>query len=53
MIIKDTEIIEALKRNGESAQERVRAEALLMSNDGKKSQEVADNFGVTSKTVFL
>ena len=55
MRIKDKEIIEELKRikrRGASVQERVRAEALLMSNDGKKSQEVADNFGVTSRTVF-
>lgn len=55
MKITETKILEELKRikkNGKSAQERIRAEAILFSNDGKKSHEIAAIFDVTQRTVF-
>jgi len=55
MKIEDTNIIEELKqikKNGKSAQERIRAQGILLSIDGKKSQEIADFFEVTQRTVF-
>ena len=55
MTIREAEILEELKKikkNGTSDQERVRAQAILLSNDGKKSQEIADIFKVTQRTVF-
>jgi len=55
MKIEDKEILEKLKeisKNGHSKQERVRAHALILSNDGLKSQEIADIFKVTQRTVF-
>ena len=55
MKIKDTDILEkllAISKNGKSKQERVRAHALVLSNDGRKSQEIADIFDVTQRTVF-
>lgn len=55
MKIEDTDILEkllAISKNGKSKQERVRAHALVLSNDGHKSQEIADIFDVTQRTVF-
>ena len=55
MTITDLRVIEKLriiKKSGKTAQERVRAHAILLSNDGKKSQEIADIFEVTQRTVF-
>jgi len=55
MKITETKILKELKeikKNGKSAQERIRAQGILLSNDGKKSQEVADFFEVTQRTVF-
>jgi transposase len=55
MKVTETKILEELKKikkNGKSAQERIRAQAILFSNDGKKSQEIADLFEVTRRTVF-
>ena len=52
MKITDTNILEELKhikKNGKSAQERIRAQGILLSNDGKKSQEIADFFEVTQR----
>jgi len=55
MKITDTKILEELKqikKNGKSVQERIRAQGILLSNDGKKSQEIADFFEVTQRTIF-
>jgi transposase len=55
MKIEDTEIIKKLaviSKNGKSKQERVRSHALILSNDGYKSQEIANIFDVTQRTVF-
>jgi len=55
MKIEDKEILEKLKeisKNGHSKQERVRAHALILSNNGLKSQEIANIFEVTQRTVF-
>lgn len=55
MKIEDTEILEklsAISKNGKSKQERVRAHALILSNDGRKSHEIAAIFEVTQRTVF-
>ena len=55
MKIEDTKILEKLleiSKNGKSKQERVRAHALILSNDGRKSQEIANIFDVTQRTVF-
>lgn len=55
MIITEAKILEELKqirKNGKSAQERMKAEGILFSNDGKKSQKIADFFEVTHQTVF-
>ena len=55
MKITEANILKELKRikkNGKSAQERMRAQGILLSNDGKKSQEIADFFEVTQRTVF-
>ena len=55
MKIEDKKIVQKLleiSKNGKSKQERIRAHALLLSNDGKKSQEIATIFGVTQRTVF-
>jgi len=49
---KTLEALKQIKKNGKSAQERMRAQGILLSNDGKKSQEIADVFGVTQRTVF-
>jgi len=55
MKVTESKIIEELKRikkHGKSVQERMRAQGILLSNDGKKSQEIADFFEVTQRTVF-
>ena len=55
MKITEAKILEELKdirKNGKSVQERIRAQGILLSNDGKKSQEVAEFFEVTQRTVF-
>ena len=55
MKISDEKIIHRLleiSKNGNSKQERIRAHALVLSNDGKKSQEIATIFDVTQRTVF-
>jgi len=55
MKIEDIKILENLlviSKNGKSKQERVRAHALILSNDGMKSQEIANIFDVTQRTVF-
>lgn len=50
--IKILEELKKIKKNGKSAQERMRAQGILLSDDGKKSQEIADFFEVTQRTVF-
>lgn len=55
MKIEDEKIIQILlqtSKNGKSKQERIRAHALILSNKGKKSQELADIFNVTQRTIF-
>ncbi len=55
MKIDDTDILKKLleiSKNGKSKQERVRAHALILSNDGLKSHEIANVFDVTARTVF-
>ncbi len=55
MKIEDEAILQKLleiSKNGKSKQERIRAHALVLSNDGKKSQEIATIFDVTQRTVF-
>jgi len=55
MKIEDIKLLEKLlliSKNGKSKQERVRAHALILSNDGLKSQEIANIFEVTQRTVF-
>ena len=55
MKIEDTKILEKLleiSKNGKSKQERVRAHALILSNNGRKSQEIANIFDVTQRTIF-
>jgi len=55
MTITDPKIIAELKeikKNGKSTQERIRAHGILLSNDGKKSQEIADIFDVKVRTIF-
>jgi len=55
MTITEEKILKELKyimKNGVSVQERVRAQAIILSNNGKKSQEIADFFDVTQRTVF-
>jgi len=55
MKITEEKILEELKqirKHGKSVQERMRAQGILFSNDGKKSQEIADIFEVTQRTVF-
>ena len=54
MSIEDKEIIERLleiSKNGKSKQERIRAHALILSNEGRKSHEIAAIFDVTGRTV--
>ena len=55
MIIEDKKILQKLSeisKNGKSKQERVRAHALILSNDGRKSQELATIFDVSQRTIF-
>jgi transposase len=55
MKIEDKQILEKLvkiSKNGKSKQERIRAHALVLSNNGKNSQEIATIFDVTQRTVF-
>jgi len=55
MKIEDEKILEILleiSKNGKSKQERIRAHSLVLSNEGKKSQEIAIIFNVTQRTVF-
>ena len=55
MRIEDEAILQILletSKNGTSKQERIRAHALVLSNEGKKSQELATIFDVTQRTVF-
>lgn len=55
MRIDDEKIIKKLKqisKNGKSKQERVRAHAIVLSSEGKKSHEIAVIFGVTQRSVF-
>ena len=55
MKISDKKIIHKLlemSKNANSKQERIRAHALVLSNNGKKSQEIATIFDVTQRTVF-
>lgn len=56
MKITETKILEELKqikKSGKTSQERIRATGILLSNEGKKSQEIADILEVTQRTVFL
>jgi len=55
MRIEDEKILQRLleiSRNGKSRHERIRANALVLSNEGKKSQEIAILFDVTQRSVF-
>ena len=55
MKIEDEAILQKLleiSKKGKSKQERIRAHALVLSNEGKKSQELATIFDVTQRTVF-
>jgi len=55
MKIEDEEILQRLlelSKNGKSKQERIRAHAIILSNEGKKSHEIATIFDVTQRTVF-
>lgn len=55
MNIEDEKILQRLQdisKNGKSKQERVRAHAIVLSNDGKKSHEIAEIFHVTQRSVF-
>jgi len=55
MKIEDEEILQKLSKiskDGKTKQERIRAHALVLSNDGYKSQELANIFGVSQRTIF-
>lgn len=55
MKITDEKIIKELiqiKNHGKTKQERVRSHAILLSNDGKTSKELAEIFFVSQRTVF-
>jgi transposase len=55
MKIEDEKILQILletSKNGKSKQERIRAHALVLSNEGKKSHEIAEIFDVTQRSVF-
>jgi len=55
MKITDEEILKRLEyisQNAQTKQERRRAHALILSNNGKKSHEIAEIFGVSQRTVF-
>jgi len=55
MKITDTEILEKLKEvknNGKTKQERQRAHALLLSNEGMTKKDIATIFGVSQRSIF-
>lgn len=55
MRIEDKDIIKRLleiSKNGKSKQERVRSHAIILSNEGKKSHEIAEIFDVSQRSVF-
>ncbi len=55
MKIEDEKILQKLSeisKNGKSKQERIRSHALILSNDGRKSQELAIIFDVSQRTIF-
>ncbi len=55
MKITDEETINVLtelKNHGKTKQERTRSHAILLSNDGKSSGELAQIFNVAPRTVF-
>ena len=55
MKIEDKKILRILietSKNGKTKQERIRAHALILSNEGKKSHEIATIFDVTQRSVF-
>ena len=55
MKIEDLEILEKLlelSKNGKSKQERIRAHAIILSNERRKSFEIAKIFNVTQRTIF-
>jgi len=55
MKITDTEILEELieiKNNGKTNQERQRAHALLLSNEGMIKKDIANIFSVSQRSIF-
>jgi len=55
MKITDTEILEELieiKNNGRTNQERQRAHALLLSNEGMIKKDIANIFSVSQRSIF-
>ena len=55
MKITDTQIIEQLtylKNHGRTRQERARSHAILLSNDGKTTKELAEIFSVARRSIF-
>jgi len=55
MKIEDEKILQKLSqisKKAKSKQERIRAHALILSNDGRKSQELATIFDVSQRTIF-
>jgi transposase len=55
MTITDKQILKQLteyKNNGQTKQERARAHAILLSNNGKTAKEIAEIFAVTQRSVF-
>jgi len=55
MKITDTDILEDLteiKNNGKTKQERQRAHAVLLSNEGMIKKDIAAIFGVSERSVF-
>ena len=55
MKIEDEQTLQKLSKiskHGKSKQERIRAHALILSNDGRKSQELATIFDVSQRTIF-
>lgn len=55
MKITDKKIVEKLiylSKNGSSKQERMRAHAIILSNEGKKGRELATIFNVTERSIL-
>ena len=55
MKIEDEKILQKLSKiskNAKSKQERIRAHALILSHDGRKSQDLAIIFDVSQRTIF-